>query len=161
MIQKASLLFIVLVLTVSVAYAQTDWEQELGEELVETRDDKMVIEDYFLYRINVEGFDERTLQTKIYGEAPTDGILSRDKFLSLTTLVSYQTLMAAFADSYQLSASEFWDAVEIEDLADPIGTPDIELNLIATDQGIQIELVNTATDQRRRFTTTWKEMYAN
>jgi hypothetical protein len=159
-IRAASLIFAILI-GVSPAYAQSDWEQELGEDLVEFRDGKMIAEDYFIYTVSIPGTEEVSIQVKVYGEAPEDGIISRDKFVNLMTMISYQTLVTAFAESYQMSASDFMNAMDIEDLSDPIGTPDIEINLTATNQGMQIEFVNTATNQTRRSTSTWKEIYAN
>jgi hypothetical protein len=161
MITRAVILITAFLLGACPAFAQTDWEQELGEDLVEFRDGKMIAEDYFIYTVSVPGTEETSLQVKVYGEALEDGIISRDKFVSLMTLISYQTLVTAFAESYQMSASDFMSAMDIEDLSDPIGTPDIEINLTAPNQGMQIELVNTATNRTQRSTSTWKEIYAN
>ena len=52
------------------------------------------------------------------------------------------------------------EALDIEEISEPIGTPDLEINIAATNAGLQIEFVSTADNQRRRVTQTWKEMYA-
>ena len=41
-----------------------------------------------------------------------------------------------------------------------IGTPDVELNLLMTNDGLQFELVNTADGTRSRWTSTWAEVFA-
>lgn len=41
-----------------------------------------------------------------------------------------------------------------------VGTPDMELNLFMTDDGMQFEVVNTASGQRSRNTMTWAEVFA-
>jgi len=48
---------------------------------------------------------------------------------------------------------------DFTELAAPIGTPDVELNLIMTNEGLQFEWVNTADGQRRRWTSTWAEVF--
>lgn len=121
----------------------------------------MLIEDYSLVRVNLSGYEGNSLQVKVYAEAPKEGIISRDSFVSLTTLVTYELLYRIVAQSTQVSASTFMDAVEMETLAEPIGTPDLEFNLTATNLGMQIEFVDTMSGQKNRFTTTWEEMYAD
>ncbi|WP_143815299.1 hypothetical protein [Longibacter salinarum] len=145
----------------SVVQAQTpDWKAELGEDIVQIRGDKMMMEEYALLKLNVEGQKTNNLQVKLYAEAPKDGIISRDNFVNLTSMITYMSLLEIYARAYQLSASEYLQAVDIEQIPNPIGTPDIELNLTATNAGLQIEFVNTADNQRRRVTRTWEEMYA-
>jgi hypothetical protein len=58
-----------------------------------------------------------------------------------------------------MSASEYLQAIGIEQIQDPIGTPDIEINLAATNSGLQIEFLSTANNQRHRVTRTWEEIY--
>lgn len=145
----------------SSASAQEDWEIELGEDLVEIQDGMMIIEDYALFKINLENYDPVSLQIKFRGEAPENGIVSRDKFVSVTTLTTYQVLYESFAQAYQVTSNQFSQATEIDDLANPIGTPDLEIGLFLTDEGMQIEFVNTSTGDRNRMTRTWEEVYAN
>jgi len=154
---------VLLLLTfIPLVQAQTpEWEAELGEDLVEMRGDKMVIEDYALVKMSVQGQETNNLQVKLSAEAPKDGIISRDNFVNLTSMITYMSLLEIYAQAYQLSASEYFQAVDIEQIPNPIGTPDIELNLTATNAGLQIEFVSTADNQRRRVTQTWEEMYAD
>lgn len=158
---RAALFLLLLVLTVTTAQAQEpEWKTDLGEDLVEIRDDMMVVEEYALLKLNLQGQRTNNLQVKLYAEAPTDGVLSRDNFVSFTTQFTYMTLVEIYANAYQLPASEYLEALEIEEIPNPIGTPDIEINMTATNDGLQIEFVNTAQNQRQRVTMTWEEMYA-
>ncbi|PEN14290.1 hypothetical protein CRI94_04425 [Longibacter salinarum] len=158
---RLTAVLLLLLVSVSVVQAQTpDWKAELGEDIVQIRGDKMMMEEYALLKLNVEGQKTNNLQVKLYAEAPKDGIISRDNFVNLTSMITYMSLLEIYARAYQLSASEYLQAVDIEQIPNPIGTPDIELNLTATNAGLQIEFVNTADNQRRRVTRTWEEMYA-
>jgi hypothetical protein len=58
-----------------------------------------------------------------------------------------------------VNALDFIQAVDFTELAAPIGTPDIELNLFMTDEGMQFEWVNTANGLRSRWTSTGAEIY--
>jgi hypothetical protein len=49
-----------------------------------------------------------------------------------------------------------YDYTELEQ---PIGTPDLEMNLFMTAEGMQIEFVNTGTGERSRNRMTWAEVY--
>jgi hypothetical protein len=69
------------------------------------------------------------------------------------------TFLTVYAEAYQVPASQFLQAVDFTELAAPIGTPDVELNLIMTNEGLQFEWVNTADGQRRRWTSTWAEVF--
>lgn len=139
---------------------EPEWKTDLGEDIVEIRDGMMVVEEYALLKLNLQGQQTNNLQVKLYAEAPTDGVLSRDNFVSFTTQITYMSLVELYANAYQLSASEYLEALEIEEIPEAIGTPDIEINVTATGAGVQIEFVNTADNQRRRVTQTWEEMYA-
>jgi hypothetical protein len=41
-----------------------------------------------------------------------------------------------------------------------IGTPDLELNLTMTNEGMQFEVVNTSSGQKTRQTRTWEQVFA-
>lgn len=153
---------LLLVSCVSLVRAQTpDWETELGNDLVEIQGDKMVLEEYALLKLNIQGQQTNSVQVKLYAEAPKDGIVSRDNFINLTSTITYTSLLEIYAQAYQMSASDYLEAVDIEQISNPIGTPDIEMNLRATDDGLQIEFVNTADNRRQRVTQTWAEIYAD
>ena len=60
------------------------------------------------------------------------------------------------AEDYDVSAAAFLAAYESEDLDAPIGTPDLEISIVMTGEGIQVEIRNTLTNQVSRSTETWE-----
>jgi hypothetical protein len=144
--------------TLGSASAQDDWRAELSEEWVEMRDGKMVIEEFILFKVAVPGYEETTFQVRTYSEAPATGLISRDVFVGLSTIVTYEVLYSAFAEAYDVPAQVYLQSVTTETLDSPIGKPDLELNLYASDGGMQVEVVNTGLGQSKRFTATWKDM---
>lgn len=153
------ILSLVLFISFNKVYAQQDWEKELSEDLVEIKENKMVIEDFALVKIDAEGFDPLSVQVKLYSEAPKNGLISRDTFVSLTSTYTYIFLISAFADSYEMPTSKFLEIFELEDLESLIGKPDLTMSFYFTDEGMQIEFVNTSTGKTNRITRTWKEIY--
>jgi hypothetical protein len=139
--------------------ATTDWERQLRADLVVVRAGEMTTDEYNLVKIAVPGYEAVQLQVKIHAEAPVGGLISRDNFVALTTQMVVLTFFAAYADVYQVPASQFIQAVDFTELTAPIGTPDVELNLYMTNEGLQFEWVNTADGKRSRWTSTWAEVY--
>ena len=137
-----------------------EWKQLLAKELVTIKAGKMVTDEYDLVKINVPGYQAVQLQLKVHAEAPAVGLMSRDNFVAITTQFVVVTFFTVYAEAYQVTASEFLQAVDFTELAAPIGTPDVELNLFMTNEGLQFEWVNTADGQRSRSTMTWAEVYA-
>ncbi len=140
------------------ALGQTDWREDLKSDLVAERDGKLVLEEYVIYRLRVSGYEPSDVQVKFYSEAPADGTISRDNFVAYTTTFGTFVLLTSFAQAYQVSAAELLDGLESTELEKPIGTPDMELNIFMTGEGIQVELVDTATGQRSRMVETWEEL---
>ena len=60
------------------------------------------------------------------------------------------------AADYNVTAAEFLAAYESEDLDAPIGTPDLEISVIMTGEGFQLEIRNTLTNETIRSTETWE-----
>jgi hypothetical protein len=137
-----------------------DWRAQLSKDLVVIAGGKMTADEYNLVKIAVPGYEAFQVQVKVHSEAPAGGIVSRDNFVALTAQMVLWTFVLAYAEAFQVPASQFLQAVDFTELAAPIGTPDVELNLVMTDEGIQFEWVNTADGQRRRWTSTWAEVYA-
>jgi len=146
---------------VAAPLAAQDWRQSLSEDLVSVSDGKMVSEEFNLVKIAVPGYEPVQLQLKVHAEAPEGGLISRDNFVALTAQMMIVVFFGVYAQAYQVNALDFIQAVDFTELAAPIGTPDIELNLFMTDEGMQFEWVNTADGQRSRWTSTWAEMYGN
>ena len=74
--------------------------------------------------------------------------MGRDSFVAITTQTFTTVLLSAFADSYQVPASVFVRGFEYTELTSAIGTPDFEVNLVMTAEGLQLEVVNTASNER-------------
>ena len=157
-----TLLFVfALSLLAADAVCAQDTQEELLEDLVSYQDNKMMMEDFALFRLRGQDFETEALQVEVQAEAPSEGVISRDNFVSLVTLFSYESLITIHAEQYQLSARDFVSAMEVEDLAEPIGTPDLRIKLVATSQGIQIEFEDTQSGRISRSTTTWEEYFAD
>ena len=139
--------------------AATDWQKQLKADLVVIRAGKMTADEYNLVKIAVPGYEPVQLQVKVHAEAPAGGLISRDNFVAMTAQMVVLTFVTAYAESYQVPASQFLQAVDFTELSAPIGTPDIEFNLYMTNEGLQFEWVNTADGKRNRWTSTWAEVY--
>src|SRR2546425_13303429 len=93
-----------LVLAATPGSAQ-DWRAQLKADAVVIRGGKMINDEVGLYKINVAGYEPAQVQVKVHSEAPQGGLVSRDNFVSLTTLMFTMTFVAALSESYKVSAS--------------------------------------------------------
>ena len=150
---------IMLVLAASQVSAQ-EWRAQLKAESVVIRGGKMIYDEVGLYKIKVARYEPAQVQVKVHSEAPQGGLVSRDNFVSLTTLMFTMTFVAAMAESYQVPASQFLQGLDYTELKTAIGTPDLELNLVMTNEGMQFEVVNTSSGQKTRQTETWEQVFA-
>jgi hypothetical protein len=137
-----------------------DWRPQLRADAVVIRDGKMLYDQVGLYRIKVPGYAPAQVQVKVHSEAAQGGSVSRDNFVSLTTLMFSMTFIAALSESYKVPASQFLQGLDYSQLKSVIGTPDLELNLVMTDEGMQLEVVNAPPGQRTRQTMTWEQVFA-
>ena len=137
-----------------------DWRPQLKADVVVIRDGKMLYDQVGLYRIKVPGYAPAQVQVKVHSEAAQGGSVSRDNFVSLTTLMFSMTFIAALSESYKVPASQFLQGLDYSQLKSVIGTPDLELNLVMTDEGMQLEVVNAPPGQRTRQTMTWEQVFA-
>lgn len=156
---KAFAGMMLLVLAATSVSAQ-DWRAQLKSDVVVIRGGKMIYDEVGLYKIKVAGYDPAQVQVKVHSEAPQGGLVSRDNFVALTTLLFTETFTTAMAESYQVSASQFLQGLDYTELKSAIGTPDLELNLVMTNEGMQFEVVNTSSGQRTRQTQTWEQLFA-
>jgi len=143
----------------TVAHAQ-DWRADLRRDAVTVDSAKMAYNEVGLYKIQVPGYQNAQIQVKVHSEAPAHGLISRDNFVSLTTLMFTTVFMTSFAEAYQVPASQFLQGLDYTELQKAIGTPDMELNLVMTNEGMQLEVVNTSSGQRTRQTMTWEQVFA-
>jgi len=148
-----------LVLAASPTSAQ-DWRAQLKSDAVVIRGGKMIYDEVGLYKIKVAGYEPAQVQVKVHSEAPQGGLVSRDNFVSLTTLMFSTTFIAALSESYKVSASQFMEGLDYTQLKTAIGTPDLELNLVMTNEGMQVGVVNTSSGQKTRQTMTWDQVFA-
>ncbi|PYP23156.1 MAG: hypothetical protein DMD53_00310 [Gemmatimonadetes bacterium] len=149
---------VLLVLAASPASTQ-DWRAQLKADAVVIRGAKMIYDEVGLYKLNVAGYEPAQVQVKVHSEAPQGGLVSRDNFVSLTTLMFSTTFIAALSESYKVSASQFIQGLDYAQLKSAIGTPDFELNLTMTNEGMQFEVVNTSSGQKTRQTMTWDQVF--
>jgi len=152
-----SIMFLILAATPGSAQ---DWRAQLKADAVVIRGGKMIYDEVGLYKIKVTGFEPAQVQVKVHSEAPQGGLVSRDNFVSLTTLMYTMTFVAALSESYRVPASQFLQGLDYTQLKAAIGTPDMELNLVMTNEGLQFEVVNTSSGQKTRQTQTWDQIFA-
>src|SRR2546428_12644875 len=84
-----------------------DWRAQLKADAVVIRGAKMIYDEVGLYKLNVAGDEPGQVQVKVHSEAPQGGLVSRDNFVSLTTLTFSTPFVAALSESYKVSASQF------------------------------------------------------
>jgi len=145
---KAAILATLTILIVNLSYAQNDWEKQLKEDLVIIDNGMYHVNDFALITIN-----EQTFQIKMSAEAPTT-VMSRDFFLSSYSTLGTMTLLTIFAEAgYSISD------VDIKEIDDVIGQPDITLNFVMAKNGMQIQII---TDQgTERLTMSWDEFFGS
>jgi len=148
-------------LTAAAATGGTiDWRAELKRDAVAVTGNRMTIDETNLVKVAVPGYQTAQIQLKVHAEAPASGVISRDNFVAMATQLMFITFYSAYAQAYKVTALDFLQAVTFTELAAPIGTPDVEINVVMTAEGFQLEWVDTASGQRSRSTMTWAEMYA-
>lgn len=139
--------------------AQVDWRALLQKDLVTIQGDRMVLDRITLDRIEFPGAAPVQFQVKYRAEAPVRGLMSRDNLVAFSAATASVLIFGIYAESYGVPMSEFLEAYDSQDLDAPIGTPDLEVNLVMTTAGVQFEVLNTATGQRVRNTQTWEQIF--
>jgi hypothetical protein len=157
-VRKLSGVLLPLFVFSSVLAAQ-DHTAELLENAVEIRGDKMVVEEYTLDRIAPSGYQPVQLQVRRYAEAPAEGVISRDYFVALSAVLHTMIMQQALAEVYDLPASTFLKTYDSKDLEAPIGSPDLEISLFVTADGLQIEVRDNNDGITNRHTSTWSEFF--
>ena len=151
---------IMLLVLAATPMSAQDWRAQLKADAVVIRGGKMIYDEVGLYKIKVAGYEPAQVQVKVHSEAPQGGLVSRDNFVSLTTLMFSTTFIAALSESYKVSASQFIQGLDYTQQKTAIVTPDLELNLVMTNEGMQLEVVNTSSGQKTRQTMTWEQVFA-
>jgi hypothetical protein len=129
---------------ISVSAAQANWKQLLKQDVVKLENGKMSMVDYFLVKGTDETGTETSSQVKLYSEASNTGFISRDNFVLLSATIYLPFLM---------------NMGEYEEITEPIGSVDFELNLYMTSQGVQIEFKDNTSNTTNRNTITWSSMF--
>ena len=88
-------------------------------------------------------------------DAPVGGLISRDYFVAFSAVLSTMVLQTMMSEGYNVTAAEFLAAYDSETLLEPIGQPDLEINVYMTDRGYQLEIINTRTQEVTRMTEIW------
>ncbi len=145
-----------LILSIPSILNAQDWREKLAADLVVHIDDKMVIEKYSIERVNLPGYAPAEFQVKYHMETPHDGAISRDNFVAFSTYMGITVLQAILAEEFNVSAAEFLAAYDSEELDAPIGTPDLEISVVMTGEGYQMEIRNTLTSAVSRVTEMWE-----
>lgn len=147
-----------------VSAAETEVEEKLSREIVKIVDGKMVSTEYGLLSFPLVS-SEKT-QYKLYAEVPAEGVISRDNFVAITTTLQTMILFQIAAEAHSqfaITCAEFMEnpeqAFDIDELDEPIGRVDLEINFYMNKSGLQIEVVNTRKGDTNRHTMTWNDVF--
>jgi hypothetical protein len=151
-------LICILILVVSISTVRGGMKDEIKEDVVQIIDEKMIAEEYGLYKIEIEGYKSFSRQFKFHAEAANTGFISRDSFVSVYVYMKTYFLQMMFADAYNVKIGTFIKGTNYEELDEPIGKVDFEINLYMNKQGIQVEVVNGANNTSEKHTMTWEDM---
>ena len=78
--------------------AEADIEKKLFEEIVKVVDGKMVSTKYGL--LSFPAVSSEKTQFKLYAEVPADGVVSRDNFVAITTMLQTMILLQIAAEAH-------------------------------------------------------------
>jgi len=120
-------------------------QEKLKKDLVKIVDNNYTIEEFMLISIG-----EQQFQIKTSASAPVD-VISRDNFISIYSSNGTVVLLSLF-EGAGFAISDL-DMKELDEL---IGQPDITVNIIMTKNGIQMQMITD--DGTDRYTSTWDEI---
>lgn len=148
----------ILIVVGSISNLGSAVQDKIMEDLVQLIDGKMVIEEYGLYKIEIKGYKPFSSQIKFHAEAVDTGFISRDYFVSAYAYMQTYFLQIMFAQSYNVKISTFLKGTDYEELDEPIGNVDFEINMYMNKLGMQVEVINGSNNTVERHTMTWEEM---
>ena len=123
-------------------WAETkDWQKELKMDLVKVSRGKYSITEYQVCKQGTS-----SIQLKAYSEAPTR-IISRDYFVAFTTLYDAE-LVRQLGD------------LECKDIKASIGSADVEISIVMTDEAIKMDLQDKRTNTKKAATVLWSDLFA-
>ncbi len=156
---KSNVFFIcILILAVSVSNVRGGIKDVMKKDVMQISDGKMIAEEYGLYKIDIKGYKSFSKQFKFHAEAANTGFISRDQFVTTYTIMKTYFLQMMFADAYNVKIKTFMEGSNYEELEEPIGNVDLEINIYMNEQGIQVEMINSIDNTIERRTLTWEEM---
>ncbi len=127
-------------------------------DLVRVADGKLLYDDLALCELRLPGATPPKFQIRSHAEAPSQGVVSRDSFVSLITQHEIIFGLGIAQVHPGISAMDAVRALHCTPLDAPIGTPDLELRLSLTAEGMQVEVTDTAAGKTTRSVHTWKEL---
>jgi|GEM_PF-1295836 len=142
-----SLLIIVIIMITINSYSQTDWKTKLTTDIVKLENNKYSVEEFMLVKID----EETTIQFKTSAVAPVD-VISRDNFVSI-----YSTYGVIFLIAILNESGTDISNLDIKELDELIGQPDISIHFEMTKNGIQIQLI--IDEETTRQTMTWEDVF--
>jgi hypothetical protein len=121
-----------------------DWQAKLLKDMVLISENKMTAFDYTMVTFS----NSNTLQIKSYAEAPSQGVISRDNFVAIFTMMIQQAINEIMKNDANAKTT---------DLDEIIGNPDIFMNCYMTKSGVQFEVI--ASGETNRNTLQWKDVF--
>ncbi len=116
--------------------------EKLLKDIVKIFNGKMTATDFTLLTSG-----GKSIQIKAYGEAPAQGVISRDNFIAFFTALCTEMIAGMKTDPNDKTV----------DLDDIIGKADIEINVYMAKSGIQIETITSAGPNR--VTMQWSDLF--
>ena len=91
-------------------------------------------------------------------EAPTT-VISRDRFVALGTELAVGLRFNFASDLIkELTPGQALQALQCKQVEAAIGTVNLEVSIVMTGDGMQIEITETASGQKQKQTTTWEQV---
>jgi hypothetical protein len=142
---KKLFLTIGIVLGFSLVSQAQEWKAELKKDLVKIEGNKMTSTEFFLLHFE----NESNVQVKIYAEAPSAGVISRDNFVAITNTLAAMKLLTMFSET---------GIPNMTNLSELIGKADVEFNYYFTSNGMQMEI--KTSEGSDKITMTWEEYFS-
>jgi hypothetical protein len=147
----------------ALAQSNSAVEARLRSDVVTEQEGKFTIDRFSICQlvrpVTLGGGATDPFQVKSHMEAPADGFISRDNFVTFSTEVAFQ-LRVDFASQFiqGLTPSEALAALLCKQIESPIGKVDLELDLYMTRDGVQVGIRETSSGESETQTRTWNQM---
>ena len=126
------------------------------KDVVDVKLGHFLYESYSLCEVKTPNSKNSRFQVRTSAKAPAKGVVSRDNFVAYVTAVS-TLLQANWAVSAGAAPSQFSEIFDCDEIKAAIGKVDIEVSVVMTADGIQVEYTDHSTGQNSRRTTKWEE----